>query len=275
MKKLVVSIVLLLLGLLYASDLFMLMHCGDIHKVAQAINAGADVHAKNEDGFSVFWEAMRIAADDSYGYDVLELLVTSGIIIDDEIIYDRYYAGGISPLAAAVMGEFEADEELLKYPLSTWLVENGADADVRGEEGIPLFLFPIASSSPEFFTLLIQSGAHVNARFENGMNALSFILSEAIASEINIELFEMLIDAGINIDAKDMYGKTPLMYAAENDSCEVLSLLLQSGADVITRDNDGETAFDYAQDNDDIYGTKEFWQLCNAHYEGIEKSWKQ
>ncbi|MDD4220319.1 MAG: ankyrin repeat domain-containing protein [Sphaerochaetaceae bacterium] len=275
MKKLVVLVVLLFLGSLYASDLFMLMHCGDIHKVAQAIDAGADVHAKNEDGLSVFWEAMGIAANDPYGYEVLELLLTAGIIIDDEICYDEYYAGGISPLAAAVMLEFEEYEGSHGYPLSTWLVKNGADVDVRGEEGIPIFLFPIASNSPKFLTLLIQTGARVNARFENGMNALSFILDEAIASEINIELLEMLIDAGINIDAKDMYGKTPLMYAAENDSLEVIALLLRAGADVIARDNDGETAFEYAQYNDDVYSSKEFWQLCDAHYEGLEKRREQ
>jgi ankyrin repeat protein len=51
------------------------------------------------------------------------------------------------------------------------------------------------------------------------------------------------IKNGVDVNAKDDYGRTALMAAARfNENPEVISLLLKKGADINAQDNDGDTA---------------------------------
>ena len=55
-------------------------------------------------------------------------------------------------------------------------------------------------------------------------------------------MFEMLLAAGADVDARNEFGKTPLDYAVRfNDSAEVVHLLIAAGAEVNTRDLEGNT----------------------------------
>ena len=55
----------------------------------------------------------------------------------------------------------------------------------------------------------------------------------------HVECCQVLLDRGADVEAKDKFGHTPLMYAT---TCEVVQLLLSRGANANTRDNDGWTA---------------------------------
>jgi len=48
----------------------------------------------------------------------------------------------------------------------------------------------------------------------------------------DIERAKSLIDAGADVNARDIDGWTPLMYAALNGHTEIVELLIESGADV-------------------------------------------
>ena len=58
----------------------------------------------------------------------------------------------------------------------------------------------------------------------------------------HVECCRVLLDCGADVEAKDMYERTPLMYAT---TCEVVKLLLSRGANVNTRDQQGWTALHY------------------------------
>lgn len=60
--------------------------------------------------------------------------------------------------------------------------------------------------------------------------------------------------AGADLNARDQYGQTPLMYAAsEGDSADVLDALLKAGADVNAQTDAGWTALMYAvRDAEDL-----------------------
>ena len=80
------------------------------------------------------------------------------------------------------------------------------------------------------------------------------------AKDGNLEVLELLLQQGANIDIQNNNGNTALIWAARNDRLEVVKLLLQQGANPDLRDNHGSTFFDYlSQDN-----KKEFEEIIDV-----------
>ena len=46
-----------------------------------------------------------------------------------------------------------------------------------------------------------------------------------------LDVLQYLLNAGVNVNQKNVFGKTPLMYAAQNDAIEATQLLLAAGAE--------------------------------------------
>ena len=75
------------------------------------------------------------------------------------------------------------------------------------------------------------------------------------------------LDAGADLEARNKYGETPLMYAAQsNESPEVVQALLDAGADATGKNGEGKTALDLIQDNEALKGTKAYWRLNELRY---------
>ena len=70
----------------------------------------------------------------------------------------------------------------------------------------------------------------------------------AIRSNTRIELIEMLISAGADIDSKDKDGNTPLIHATAKKRLDAVEILLDKGANPYSKNKKGKTALDYAQD---------------------------
>ena len=89
----------------------------------------------------------------------------------------------------------------------------------------------------------IKAGADVNARNEWGSTPLMY----AAGFNTNPDVLSVLIKAGADVNARNERGWTPLMYAAGfNTNPDVLSVLIKAGADVNARDNNGETPLMFA-----------------------------
>ena len=59
----------------------------------------------------------------------------------------------------------------------------------------------------------------------------------------------MLIEKGANVNAKNNYGSTPLLFALKNKcSFETIQLLIDKGADVNAKDNNNKTPILYTDD---------------------------
>lgn len=78
---------------------------------------------------------------------------------------------------------------------------------------------------------MIESGTDVNIR-KSKPGATPLIV--ACGRENNDEIISYLISSGADINARDRWGKTPLLYAAEN-SVDALIMLLNAGAKVKVR----------------------------------------
>jgi uncharacterized protein len=83
-----------------------------------------------------------------------------------------------------------------------------------------------------------QQSRDINATFANGKTELHF---QAL-SGTNPKLIKLLVQAGANLEARTMTGKTPLILAAMNGNTEIITALLEAGANVWARDADGAIA---------------------------------
>ena len=64
----------------------------------------------------------------------------------------------------------------------------------------------------------------------------------------HIEIVEVLLDNGADVNAYNNYGNTALMMASENGHIEIVEMLLKKGADLDAKNNDGETALKTASE---------------------------
>ena len=100
--------------------------------------------------------------------------------------------------------------------------------------------------------------AAVKLFLDSGMNpnAKDYLEYTALAHAANmghIEIVEMLLKAGADVNAKTKYhGRTPLVLAALNDHLDVVKILLNSGADVNHIGTDGVNALIFAVDGDNL-----------------------
>jgi ankyrin repeat protein len=102
-----------------------------------------------------------------------------------------------------------------------WLLDHGADPNLKGEDGLPLHVFILA-----------------NAKTMNGSD-----LKRNLADIT----FGRLIKAGAKISAMDDDGQTPLHVAAKEDNVRAAEILIEQGAKIMPRDKNGKTPLDYAE----------------------------
>ncbi|ORY78795.1 ankyrin, partial [Neocallimastix californiae] len=87
----------------------------------------------------------------------------------------------------------------------------------------------------------MKNGVDINIRNEN-----SYLINESLKYHNDI-LAKVIIEKGANINIKDNFRKTPLMYAIENNnSSDIIELLLQKGANINDKDFNGNTPLHYA-----------------------------
>jgi ankyrin repeat protein len=124
----------------------------------------------------------------------------------------------------------------------------------------PLMAAIDRGAGPTEISALIAGGADVNQRNRYGMTALMWAAFDA-----GPDVTRTLLAAGAKVDLADEDGDTALMNAAAfNDHFEVIEMLLEAGADASTRNNDGQTALDHAKMNPDSAAEKRIVKLLRA-----------
>jgi ankyrin repeat protein len=138
-----------------------------------------------------------------------------------------------SLLAAAESGDRAAALRLL---------DEGADARMRGADGTSALMWAAYHGDVELTERLIEAGADVSARNEFGTSAL------AEASIIGAApVIEALLRAGADPNADNPEGETALMAVARTGNLAAAELLLGAGADVNAREKwGGQTALMWA-----------------------------
>lgn len=118
------------------------------------------------------------------------------------------------------------------------LIREGVDVNSRNENGNTILILACMYNHYNTAKFLVNSGANVNLKGNNEYTAL--ILSD------QIRLFELLLDAGADINAQDYVGNTALIRFSRIGPNEYVQYLLSRGADPDIQNNIGYTAFMFA-----------------------------
>ena len=88
-----------------------------------------------------------------------------------------------------------------------------------------------------------------------------------LVKEADAATVQAAIDAGADLEARDEYGRTPLLIAARsNENAEVVQLLLDAGADATATNENGENAWDLIQENEALEGSPAYWALNDLRF---------
>ncbi|HLJ51507.1 MAG TPA: ankyrin repeat domain-containing protein [Bryobacteraceae bacterium] len=213
----------------------------DINKVRLLLGKGADVNAKSKLGRT----ALHMASADGSGTGVVRLLLEKGAVANARDAQQS------TPLIEA------ANSETAKL-----LIDKGADVNAKTVDGTTPLMNAVGGPGTygdvSWIKMLLDKGADVNAAskapssitVKNGPIDLGAMtpLMLAVAFDSR-EAVKVLLDAGANVNAKDMRGMTPVMLAIASDhnDPEVVKLLVSHGANLKVKSKVGEDAQTWAQ----------------------------
>ncbi len=100
------------------------------------------------------------------------------------------------------------------------------------------FLDSVARGQTEIVKLFLASGMSPNTQ----RGEMTALLEACRRGKTHNEIAAALIEAGAEINSRDPYGVTPLIFAAISGSPETMRLLMSRGSDVKAKDVDGRTA---------------------------------
>jgi ankyrin repeat protein len=152
--------------------------------------------------------------------------------------------------------------------LST-LIKAGLPVEIVNNSKKNPLHYAAESGCVENVKMLLEKG--VDPKWEDNFekDALNTLIS--FRKEENMEIFEMLVEAGVDINSKDMDRKTPLIIASEKGHEKYMKRLMELKASPLQKDFKGRIALDYATENYDrkVIG-HEIFNLLSEYTNGIK-----
>jgi ankyrin repeat protein len=127
------------------------------------------------------------------------------------------------------------------------LLEHGADPNLLASNRQPPLYWALVSGHRSTVDALLN--AHADLRAETPGHRT--LLATAAYSLPDVELFELFLKAGVDINKSDIGGQTPLMGAAQTNDLSAVRFLLAHGADPTVVDSHNRSAAWYARQRND------------------------
>lgn len=254
---------------------------GCVDCIRLLLDAGADVNVTDNCELTSLYKACWWGECD---LDCIKLLVEAGADVN---------AG------APIIGAAGCD----KFDNVLYLIEKGADINVKTDEGFSPLGFAILSGQTQIARLLLAAGARVDDLFYDGNSEMNYSALRGAAEFCGLDLVKHLVDlgadvhavdddgrtplhcykvnkeciqyfietCGLEVNARDLKGNTPLIYITYESDVDCLRYLIEKGADVNAVDNEGWSALGSA-----LYGEdKEIIALLLQNGAEVNVSWEK
>ena len=200
----------------------LMLAANDPAKVRALLALNVDVKARSSSGF----DALTVATSYRGTTESVRLLLDAGAEPDPP---EGVRVRRTPMITAAMAGDVDNVKLLLAH---------GA------EPSVDALSQAITFGNVDVVSVLIAAGADVNLIDGSGINLLHWA---AITNRPKI--IPLLAEAGVDIDAVDQWGFTPLMYSASIDfgNTDALQALLAAGANRNFKNDQGRTAIDMAR----------------------------
>ncbi len=146
------------------------------------------------------------------------------------------------------------------------LLNGGADCNYKNEEGTTALMLAAAVGNIAIVEKLIKAGAEVDATDARGWTAMMKALFNHEQNRGYPDVVSELIEAGANIEHQVSYGTRPLMIAAGYGEALVVEVLLAAGVDIDAKNEGGRTAKIMAETKNyvEVYNQLHMHALNNA-----------
>ena len=131
------------------------------------------------------------------------------------------------------------------FELAQVLHRNGSPVDTRGISGKSLLHAAVHAGDLKMVRVLLDYGLNVNALDDLGSTPLNFAL-EYRSEVIDPRFVRLLLDHGADPNVPGWRGITQLHRASQSGRIEITRLLVEYGASVEVRDKEGRTPMDVA-----------------------------
>lgn len=173
---------------------------------------------------------------------VIYFLVQAGVIDKDKISFDFD------------MEEFKLNKKFILH----WAVKNGCiqlvrlllehDFDVNQTSDFQstaknstALHFAVMYSKLEITQILLKNGAEINFKNKNGNTPLHFAVEQP-----DVDIVKLLLDYNAGINIVNMYNQNPLIMAVKFGNFQIVKLLLEKGSDVNLIDRGNYNALQHA-----------------------------
>ncbi len=213
--------------------LMMAATAGDVEKLKELLQMGADPNAQNP----LHMTALMSAANSGHA-DCVGALLSAGA---DPDIQDSTGLTALM-LAANFVGN---------YPALKLLVDAGANVNLVAKNSATALLVAAQKRCLPCLYVLVKAGAEVNV-FDPELHFSPLLFA---AANGETEAVYILVDAGADVNVSSVSGQTPLMASAFSPlSSDMLLKLLHAGANPNKTGIDGRKAEDYLDDGNIFQG---------------------
>lgn len=131
------------------------------------------------------------------------------------------------------------------YEVAELLLQNGADINTRMDDGSPLLTLTVEDRDLAAVNWVLRAKADASAQTDDGFTAMQVAIQHGY-----IEKFRAMADFGVNLEDPGGIGLPPLVSATGHEQEEIVIELLNRGVNINAQTSDGSTALHYAVSND-------------------------